>query len=52
MPWNILKSLKEKSKTSNSNPSKPSYQYTLSTSPPSIRLAHISPGPPSSPLSI
>ena len=54
MPWNILKSLKEKSKTlSNPIPSKPSYQYTpLPTSPPSIRLAHISPGPPSSPLSI
>ncbi|KAK0115596.1 hypothetical protein ONS96_014045 [Cadophora gregata f. sp. sojae] len=54
MPWNILKTLKDKSNIpANPTPSKPTYQYApLPTTTPSIRLAHISPGPPSSPLSI
>ncbi|KAH7336557.1 heterokaryon incompatibility protein-domain-containing protein [Rhexocercosporidium sp. MPI-PUGE-AT-0058] len=54
MPWNILKSLKDKSKIKpESEPPAPTYQYScLDPTTPSIRLAHISPGPPSSPISI
>ncbi|KAG4433968.1 hypothetical protein IFR05_010548 [Cadophora sp. M221] len=54
MPWNLLKSLKDKSKIkAKPEPPTPTYQYIpLDPTTPSIRLAHISPGPPSSPLSI
>lgn len=54
MAWNILKSLKDKSKIkANPEPPTPTYQYTpLNPTTPSIRLAYISPGPPSAPLSI